>query len=303
MTFSLRDIDPDFINAINLQNAKLWENLDFSAWVSNETSFAVRKILEYSDKFGISIDWRRTPFVIKDILKSMLNSEDDTVHLLAKNIQSNRKIIKERRRNRELEQQKTDLEKLTKTDKLTWLANRACLDYEINKLIELKNRDNADFSILFIDIDKFKLINDSLWHQVWDEVLIKLSKILKENFRQNDLIWRRWWDEIMITLPFTWIINAAHKADQLRNIVEKAFSSDEKLKGLKITISIWVAQIEELTDTSEILMAKADTALYKCKDDWRNAIRIQLYKPNEICNNRTCEECEYNKNCIKKKTT
>lgn len=296
MSIWLRDISPELLSTINFENAKFWEDLDLSAWINDETTFAVRKILEYSNKHKVKLEGRKTPFIIKDLLIKLLESEDDTEHLLAKNIQSNRKLLKKDRRNKELEL-------LTKVDTLTGLANRACLDYEINKLIELKKRNMADFSILFIDIDNFKWINDTLGHQLWDEILIKLAQILKENFRQNDLIWRWGWEEFMITLPFTGIMDAANKADKLREIVEKYFESYENLKGLNVTISVWVTQVESIADTSEILMAKADTALYKCKDDWRNAIRLQLYNPDEICHDRTCEECEYKPNCIKNKTT
>lgn len=187
------------------------------------------------------------------------------------------------------------------TDSLTTLVNRKWLDYEMEKQIELKNRNNTNFSVMLLDIDKFKQINDIYWHLVWDQTLVELAKILKENFRKNDIIWRWWWDELMIIMPKTEIFNAIDKANLIKEIIENNLSINKNIKELKVTVSIWVTQIENL-DNPEIIMIKADAALYKCKTDWRNKVRAQLYSPNEVCN-INCLECPHTKNCIKNKTT
>jgi diguanylate cyclase (GGDEF)-like protein len=196
------------------------------------------------------------------------------------------------------------------TDSLTGLVNRAWIDAEIERQIDKKNDTNTDFSILLMDIDFFKQVNDTYGHLIWDEVLIVLAEILKNNCRKSDIVCRWGWEEFMIILPGTNIIDAANKANEIRKIIEETLSSSIDEIEWKITVSIWVTQVEgkespqvESEESSyKVLMKKADIALYWCKADWRNKVFLQLYDPVNTCNitenSNKCNKCPHEENCI-----
>ncbi|MFK7779754.1 MAG: GGDEF domain-containing protein [Candidatus Gracilibacteria bacterium] len=294
MSSSLRNINPHFIENIDFKDAKLGKDLAFLEGINEETSFIVKTILEYSERFGINLETTKISHIIKYILKGLLDSENDTDFLLAKNFISDRKITK-RDKTIECSKQKiVELEKTSTTDCLTKLVNRAGLDYEMKKQIELKNRNDTNFSILLIDVDDFKQVNDKYGHLVGDKALIKLAELLKENFRQTDIIGRRGGEEFMIILPGIEIIDAANKATEIREIIETNLSLNiDEILG-NITISIGVTQVEVTDSNSEKLMKKADTALYRCKHIGKNGMLIQLDHPEKICADtyNTCKQSE-----------
>ncbi len=162
---------------------------------------------------------------------------------------------------------KKTIEQLSKTDFLTKLYNRE----EIQRVLEIEinrtNRYNTNFSILFIDIDKFKTINDTFGHNVGDDVLVELSKILKDNSRKTDTIGRWGGEEFIIVCTQTDIKEAFDFADHLRKIIE-----NHKFPTVKqVTISCGVAQYEK-DDTSSKIISKADAALYIAKEEGRNRV-------------------------------
>ncbi|WP_419770737.1 MAG: diguanylate cyclase [Candidatus Marinarcus sp.] len=162
---------------------------------------------------------------------------------------------------------KKELEKLSVTDKLTGLYNRRQLDTVMVTEIERANRYKKSLSLLIIDIDFFKKVNDVYGHQVGDETLIALAKILSDNVRLSDIVGRFGGEEFLIILPETNISEAQLLAEKLRLAVEKY----EFHRIGHATISIGVAQYE-LTTSEETLIYQADSALYKAKANGRNCV-------------------------------
>lgn len=164
---------------------------------------------------------------------------------------------------------------LSYKDSLTGLYNRRYF-YEILD-IEFKKtkRDNSSISLLFIDVDNFKKVNDTFGHKYGDQVLIKLADILKKETRDVDIISRWGGEEFIVILHDTDIDGSRIVAERLREAVEKQkFKSD-------ITISIGVTSSDGSVSIEKIVTL-ADEALYKAKEQKNMVI---VFNPNIIANN------------------
>ena len=102
-----------------------------------------------------------------------------------------------------LEEKNTELSKLALIDNLTKLANRHYFDHDIAFLIAITNRNKSKLSMLMVDLDRFKLVNDTYGHLVGDEVLIQSSQILRDSVRMSDRIYRWGGEEFVIIIPET----------------------------------------------------------------------------------------------------
>lgn len=158
-------------------------------------------------------------------------------------------------------------ETLAKIDALTGLFNR----YTIEELTKLFINESwlykKSFSVIMVDVDDFKQINDNYGHQVGDEVLKKLSEIFQTLIRSNDRIGRWGGEEFLILLPQTSYIQAKEMAERLR-IGLSSYKFDTI--GYK-TASFGVAEIEA-KDTIDSLLARADKALYLSKEMGKNLV-------------------------------
>ncbi|PUE63432.1 hypothetical protein B0174_11360 [Arcobacter caeni] len=160
---------------------------------------------------------------------------------------------------------KKRIEELSVTDKLTGLYNRLKLDEMMLIKIEEFRRYKIDFSIILIDIDNFKEVNDNYGHDVGDYVLQKLAKILKENIRTSDIVGRWGGEEFIIICNNTNLENSMVLAQNIRKIVENTIF--DKI-GSK-TISLGLSQFHK-DDDVKTLFKKADNALYIAKTTGKN---------------------------------
>ncbi len=164
---------------------------------------------------------------------------------------------------------KKELEKVASIDKLTGLYNRRMIDEFLKKELESQRRHFSQLSMIMIDIDYFKSVNDTYGHLIGDKVLIQLAKILVENSRKSDIQGRFGGEEFIIICPQTTSESALILAEKLRKAVEN-FHFEEV--GNK-TISLGISSYENV-DTMETLIKKADEALYKAKNSGRNKIVV-----------------------------
>ena len=173
-----------------------------------------------------------------------------------------------------LEEKNIQLLEAANIDYLTWVYNRKKFIKIFNEEISRIERMHSDnnLSLLFIDIDNFKAINDNYWHNTWDIVLKEASKIMWLKIREIDKLFRYWWEEFTIILPSTDLNWAIVLAEQLRyNISNTKIKLDKY--DLDITISIWVSEYKEW-DTTDSLLDRADDAMYKAKNEWKNKVCI-----------------------------
>lgn len=162
------------------------------------------------------------------------------------------------------------LEFMARHDSLTGLLNRNAFNDSIHDFILLAKRDLTPFSLIFFDIDNFKIINDTLGHQTGDAVLIRIADVLKTRLRRTDIIGRWGGEEFIIGLINTDLENAKVIAETLR----KSFEEDTGLLHLctfPVTASFGVVTLSS-NDSADTLLARADLAMYRAKGLGKNRI-------------------------------
>jgi diguanylate cyclase (GGDEF)-like protein/PAS domain S-box-containing protein len=163
---------------------------------------------------------------------------------------------------------KKRLEILATTDPLTKLYNRYKFDEIFNVTLMREHWKTGDsFAVVIADIDYFKKINDKYGHQVGDEVLVSVARMLEETLRDGDSIARWGGEEFVLLLPHVDAKRALFVAEKLRTSVEKLNLVEN------ITISLGVSVFVE-DDTQEMLLNRADSALYKAKTNGRNRVEL-----------------------------
>jgi diguanylate cyclase (GGDEF)-like protein len=156
------------------------------------------------------------------------------------------------------------------TDPLTQLDSRLQLETRLKEEVEFARRHGVPISLIMIDVDHFKKVNDTHGHQVGDEVLCDLARILKEAIRSNDACARYGGEEFTVILPETHLAGAQVVAENIRSRVEGRSLSRERLK---VTVSLGVAEYPLHSNTVEGLLRRADQALYRAKEAGRNCCR------------------------------
>lgn len=161
--------------------------------------------------------------------------------------------------------------RLTRTDALTGLANRSAL-FEYGEQMVARFADQpTELSVLLLDLDHFKRINDNFGHHVGDNILIKVAELVKETMRSRDVFSRLGGEEFVALLPFA--DNNKAKAIAMR-INEKLSQHDftSLIVQGKITVSIGVATMENNEMTFDDLLHGADLAMYEAKEQGRNTV-------------------------------
>jgi diguanylate cyclase (GGDEF)-like protein len=168
------------------------------------------------------------------------------------------------------------IENITSIDALTGIYNRHFYDTQLPIEIERATRTASKLSMLLLDIDDFKKINDTLGHKKGDEALSLVAGLIKNNLRKIDLPFRYGGEEFAILLPGTSEIEAVHTAERLRTVIS-AYTKFENNEGKsqQITVSVGVAVFPDHARTEEELFVKADTAMFRAKHRGKN--RVELF--------------------------
>ena len=164
---------------------------------------------------------------------------------------------------------------LSITDPLTGVANRRQLmlvgELEILRAIRYKKR----VSVLMVDIDHFKQINDTWGHSTGDRVLQFLANAMILNFRVTDVVGRLGGEEFAVVMPETDAENAAVSANRLRDLIENPVNVEPDIGSqVCFTVSIGIASLEDGNTSFEEILGRADRALYNAKDQGRNRVVI-----------------------------
>lgn len=152
-------------------------------------------------------------------------------------------------------------------DPLTKLYNRRFYNIFILQETSRVKRYNRDLSAMLLDIDHFKSINDNYGHNEGDEVLKKISNLIKINSRVSDIPVRWGGEEILVLLPETGLNSAIGKAEELRELIEQSKFIPDK----KITVSIGVSEYKPYGGD---IIDEADKALYRAKESGRNRVEF-----------------------------
>ena len=180
-------------------------------------------------------------------------------------------VILEKQADEEIRELNTKLELLAMTDELTKIANRRAFFIKGAEEIIRARRYHLPLSVIMLDIDRFKLINDTLGHDSGDYALQCVAASLVEGVREVDLVGRLGGEEFGILLPNTKLGDAVTLAERLRLAISENSDITDKLKQV-ITASFGVAEYQlQLKDLDELLK-NADTAMYQAKNKGRNCV-------------------------------
>lgn len=174
----------------------------------------------------------------------------------------------------ESEKQKAELEYLATIDPLTGLFNRRHFCEISKSILDLDIRNQVDTSMLILDIDKFKSINDTHGHNVGDKVLSMISMLFKKICRESDLISRWGGEEFVILLANTNSSGARIIAEKIREEVQGFIIDAENGITIQFTISIGISEVIQEDDSIKAAIYRADKALYEAKETGRNKVCI-----------------------------
>ncbi len=170
-----------------------------------------------------------------------------------------------------------ELKLLASTDPMTKLYNRRYFSELATTVVQLAKRSGLVYSVIMVDIDKFKRINDTYGHAKGDEVIIALSKVLKCNGRESDIVSRWGGEEFVILLPQTKQNSAVKIAEKLRKNIEMLHILTDNDETISFTISLGVATVDlKICSDVEHVINNADKALYIAKEGGRN--RVEIYQ-------------------------
>lgn len=165
---------------------------------------------------------------------------------------------------------KKRIEELSLTDQLTQISNRLFLDNSFKLELQRTKRYNTRFSVIILDIDKFKTVNDKHGHDVGDKVLIEMASLFKESIRSTDILGRWGGEEFLIICPVTKLNQAIKLAQKIRSEIENYYFDTVGT----LTCSFGVSE-HKPTDKNNEVIKRADNALYKAKKANRNSVMYE----------------------------
>jgi len=160
--------------------------------------------------------------------------------------------------------------RLAYTDPLTQTSNRAAFDDYMKREISLAGRHSKSLSIIFLDVDYFKHINDQYGHECGDVALSSVAKWIKQCLRSSDAVFRFGGEEFVIILSETDLVGAELVAERIRNTIANHTLS-YNMQAVNITASLGVSELRG-NDTVDALVKRADGAMYKAKKNGRNQV-------------------------------
>lgn len=167
--------------------------------------------------------------------------------------------------------QRDQLIQLATKDPLTGAKNRRALDDKLEELVSAFKRSGATASLLLLDLDHFKKVNDAHGHAVGDQILKRITEIINFRIRVTDTLYRVGGEEFVVVLEDQVLDRAVHLSEQLRTLVE----ANELTPDQSVTISLGVAELRS-DETANSWLQRADEALYRAKRAGRNITEIAV---------------------------
>jgi len=278
--YFLEGFDKDWVNAGNRYYTS-YSNLQPGNYTFKVKAETIRgKVTDIASfNFKIERPWYQTlpayilyVIIITTIIYIIIKARE--MYLMSK---KNSEISK---LNSKLEAANKELEELSLIDSLTGVYNRHYLKQKLNELLNLCIRGHTELSLIMLDLDDFKSINDNYGHQVGDKVLQIVSQQVKDVIkRETDFIARYGGDEFIIVLYDTNLEGAKIIAEKIKKTIESPkeikLADNTIPKGIKISIGITTKLPSQDTEAKD-LIKKADQALYKAKENGKSKIEVNL---------------------------
>ena len=241
--------------------------------------------LDIGGEFDSNLDsYAKQLQVVKDIheiqtvrdllLKETLSLKGHTARMIKEVRQANQRVESANQKIEKLKQQMEKIKQEISIDPLTRVDNRRAFDVKIKHEFASFKRYGSKSSMIMIDIDHFKMVNDTYGHRTGDGVLRVVAGIIKKEIRDIDSLARYGGEEFAVILPHTLLSSALEVAERLRAKVEESRFS-YKGKQFSVTISLGVGEIRE-DDTLESFIQRVDEALYAAKNAGRNQVKASM---------------------------
>ncbi len=219
----------------------------------------------------------------KDFSLRVRKPGDDEIGLLYDGFNEMLQEIEER--NLTLRQRQEHLQQLAHFDTLTRLPNRVLFHDRLQQAIHLAQRCDYKIAVMFIDLDNFKDINDTLGHRTGDLLLQQVAERMELTLRDSDTVARQGGDEFTIfTQNIKSVKNACRVAQKLLDLFKIPFSLDDR--QIVVTCSIGVTLFPDDADTIDSLLMNADIAMYHAKADGKNGYRLYTSEMNQQASDR-----------------
>ncbi|RDE19570.1 diguanylate cyclase [Motiliproteus coralliicola] len=174
-------------------------------------------------------------------------------------------------------EQREELERRARYDQLTGVLNRSNVLEYLHNEFQQAARQQQPFSLIMVDLDYFKTINDTYGHRAGDKVLRCTAEMIHSQLRENDQIGRYGGEEFCILLPDTNLDSALAVAERIRSLIEHSEISTRLHPSIRTTVSVGVAELSQSDcSDSKMLIELADQALYLAKNRGRNRVCSQL---------------------------
>ncbi len=186
--------------------------------------------------------------------------------------------------NEEIQKEKEILFKKANFDLLTGLYNREYFMYQLKKLLHITQRENKKLAVVFIDLDRFKEINDTLGHQSGDKVLKIIAKRLKKSIRKSDIVSRFGGDEFVILFYDVNSFEIINILEKILNKIKKPVILNDVKYYLSASLGVTIAPNDGTE--AETLIKNADTAMYKAKSAGKDRFEFYTKSMSEEANKR-----------------
>lgn len=256
-----------FLRCTGLEDFRLRYGSLENVFVTKDDSFYAGKNI--SEWIATAADDRQTSRIV--VMKPDSGAEDDetTFILTVRHVPGKREYLLSFADVTHLEMEKQLYMILSMQDPLTKVYNRKKFFDELEKEVERVQRYQQKLSLIMMDADYFKNINDIYGHSVGDKVLINLTDLIRKGIRKTDILARYGGEEFAVLMPGTDVEGAFEIADRLRNSI----ASYDFPVCKEVTCSFGVAEFAE-TDTIDSFVQKADIALYEAKSKGRNNAQV-----------------------------
>ena len=169
----------------------------------------------------------------------------------------------------ELEEARSDLEDISTHDYLTGIYNRRFMVEQASTILNLSRRHDFSVSLIMMDLDHFKNVNDTYGHARGDAVLVEMAEAIRKMIRTTDVFGRYGGEEFVVFMPHADLEDATRLAERIRWEVKNM-----KVSNLTVTLSMGVAVADSETKGLEDLIDRADVALYVAKDNGRDRVEV-----------------------------